>query len=187
MHEAPSIQTNRLLLRPWRPSDLEPFAAMNNDPRVREFFPSLLTREHSDSTVERTIDEFNKNGFGWWAVEVSGVAPFIGFIGLTYARFESHFTPCVEIGWRIAFEHWGRGYATEGAHAALSFGFDRLQFTEIVAFTAVDNERSRRVMDKLGMVHSLEDDFDHPNIDREHRLCRHVLYRLTRDRWNALK
>lgn len=187
LHAAPSLQTNRLTLRPWRESDIEPFAVMNADPRVMEFFPSIRTREQTRSTVERAVASFDKHGFGWWAVEVRGVAPFIGFIGLAYPGFESDFTPCVEVGWRIAFDHWGQGYATEGARAALSFGFDQRQFPEIVSFTAVDNQRSRRVMEKLGMTHAVTDDFDHPVIDRENRLCRHVLYRISRERWNEQK
>jgi RimJ/RimL family protein N-acetyltransferase len=157
---------------------------MNADPRVMEFFPSIRTREQTHSTVERAIASFDRHGFGWWAVEVPGAAPFIGFIGLAHPGFDSHFTPCVEVGWRLAFDHWGQGYATEGARAALSFGFDHLQFPEIVSFTAVDNHRSRRVMVKLGMTHSSTDDFDHPSIDPEHRLCWHVLYRMSREQWD---
>lgn len=126
-----------------------------------------------------------RRGFGLWAVEVTGGAPFIGFIGLAVPSFEARFTPCVELGYRLAFEHWGHGYATEGGRAALTHGFTTLQLREIVAMTAVENVRSRRVMQRLGMTHSPADDFDHPNIAVGHPLRRHVLYRLTEPRWSS--
>lgn len=131
-------------------------------------------------------DHFARHGYGPWAVEAvdgSGRAPFIGFIGLFRPPFEAHFTPCVEVGYRLAFEHWGRGYATEGARAALAFGFASLGLDEIVAMTAVANARSRHVMEKLGMTRDAADDFDHPNVPAGHPLRRHVLYRLTSARW----
>jgi len=123
-------------------------------------------------------DHFDRHGFGLWAAEVIGGAPFIGFIGLAIPSFEAHFTPCVEVGYRLAFEHWGNGYATEGARAALAFGFESTGLQEIVAMTAVGNARSRRVMEKLGMRRNPADDFDHPNIAGGHPLRRHLLYRL---------
>lgn len=119
---------------------------------------------------------FQEHGFGLWAVEIPGVATFAGFVGLSVPRFEAHFTPCVEIGWRLAAPYWGRGYATEGARAALEFGFDHLHLDQIVSFTVPDNVRSRRVMEKIGMTHDPADDFDHPNLPEGHRLRRHVLY-----------
>jgi RimJ/RimL family protein N-acetyltransferase len=127
----PEFQTDRLLLRGWRPSDLEPFAALNSDPLVMKYFPQLLSREESESFVGRVNAHFDQNGFGLWAVEVHCVAPFIGFVGLAIPRFEAHFTPCVEIGWRLAAEYWNRGYATEAARAVLTFGFDTLQLQSI--------------------------------------------------------
>jgi ribosomal-protein-alanine N-acetyltransferase len=172
------LRTNRLLLRRWRPDDLAPFAELNSDPRVMEHFPALLTREESDARAAGIQARFEERGFGLWAVEELGGAPFIGFIGLSVTPFEAHFTPCVEIGWRLAAAHWNRGYATEGAQAALDFGFGRLQLGEIVSFTAVQNVRSRRVMEKLGMTRAPEEDFDHPLLPEGHRLRRHVLYRL---------
>lgn len=187
LHDAPIVHTKRLILRPWRPSDLEPFAAMNADSRVMEFFPSILTREQSDSLVERIVEGFDRHGFGLWAVEAKGVAPFIGFVGLSVPSFQSHFTPCVEVGWRIAFDNWGRGYATEGAEGAITFGFEDRRVQEIVSFTATINQRSRRVMEKLGMVSFKEDVFDHPNVAVGDRLCQHVLYRLTKDQWKEQK
>lgn len=176
----PIISTPRLLLRPWRQEDLAPFAALNADPRVLEFLPKALSRAESDGTALRNADHFAKHGFGKWAVEVVGAAPFIGYVGLTAADFEAHFTPCVEIGWRLAFEHWGRGYATEAARAVFDFAFGPLAIDEIVSFTVPNNLRSRRVMERLGMTHDPTEDFDHPLLSPGHRLRRHVLYRLGR-------
>lgn len=173
------IQTDRLILREWQDDDLAPFAALNADDRVVEFLPGPLSREQSDAAAASIRDHFARQGFGRWAVEVPGVAPFIGFVGLSVPSFETHFTPCVEIGWRLAQEHWGRGYATEAARAALRFGFDELGLGEIVSFTVPDNLRSRAVMERIGMKHSPIDDFDHPILPAGHRLRRHVLYRMT--------
>jgi len=174
------LRTSRLLLRRWRLEDRDPFAAMNADPRVMEHFPAMLSRQESDARLERIEAHFEKHGFGLWAVEIPGVATFAGFIGVSIPGFEAHFTPCLEVGWRLAFEHWNRGYATEGARAALAFGFKSLQAEEIVSFTVPANVRSRRVMEKLGMTHSPRDDFDHPVLPESHPLRRHVLYRLSR-------
>jgi RimJ/RimL family protein N-acetyltransferase len=153
---------------------------MNADPRVREFFPSVLTYRESADSMESIREHFQRRGFGLWAVEVIGGAPFIGFIGLSVPSFAAPFMPCVELGYRLAFEHWGRGYATEGSRAGIEFGFATLGLPEIVAMTAVLNERSRRVMERLGMQRNPADDFDHPNIAVGHSLRPHVLYRLTR-------
>lgn len=174
------LRTQRLLLRRWRPEDLEPFASQNADPRVMEHFPAPLAREESDAAAARIEKHFDDRGFGMWAVEIPGVAPFAGLLGLAVPRFEAPFTPCVEIGWRLAAEHWGQGYATEGARAALAFAFESLQLDEVVSFTVPDNVRSRRVMEKLGMTHDPSRDFDHPLVPAGHRLCRHVFYRTTR-------
>jgi RimJ/RimL family protein N-acetyltransferase len=176
----PSIRTHRLHLRPWRDEDLPEFAAINADPRVMEFFPKPLDRDESDARVARIRDHFARHGFGLWAVEVPGVADFIGFVGLSVPDFEAHVTPCVEIGWRLARDHWGRGYATEAALASLDHGFRRLGLDEIVSFTVPANRRSRRVMERIGMTRSPADDFDHPNLPEGHPLRRHVLYRASR-------
>jgi RimJ/RimL family protein N-acetyltransferase len=178
MNASPEIRTERLLLRRWKPCDRVPFAALNADPRVNEFLPGPLTREQSDEFAMRIDANFGCHGFGLWAVEVRNVAPFVGFIGLAVPRFEAAFTPCVEIGWRLSADHWGRGYATEGAKAALAFGFKAIGLHEIVSFTAPDNVRSRRVMEKIGMEHVVAGDFDHPSLPENHRLRRHVLYRI---------
>jgi RimJ/RimL family protein N-acetyltransferase len=174
------IRTPRLLLRRWRETDLAPFAAMNADPRVVEHLPGPMTREASDAFVARIAANFVARGFDVFAVEIPGVAPMIGFVGLTVPRFESAFTPCVEIGWRVAPEHWGRGYATEAARASLEFGFTHLALDEIVSFTVPANVRSRRVMERIGMTHDPRDDFEHPALPEGHRLRPHVLYRIRR-------
>jgi RimJ/RimL family protein N-acetyltransferase len=175
---AAEILTERLLLRQWVPADREPFAALNADPLVMEHFPAPLSRADSDGLADRIEAKFRTQGFGFWAVEVPTVTPFAGFIGISVPSFETHFTPCVEIGWRLARTHWNMGYATEGAAAALRYAFGTLRLPQIVAFTAPGNSRSRRVMDKLGMRHDPADDFNHPWIPLGHPLCRHVLYRI---------
>jgi RimJ/RimL family protein N-acetyltransferase len=174
------FRTDRLLLRRWRPADGEPFAALNADPLVMKHFPSTLSRQESDAMVERIETKFEQQGFGMWAVEVPHVAPFVGFVGLNIPSFNAHFTPCVEIGWRLAAGYWNRGYATEAARAVLKAGFDVFQLEEIVAFTVPANLPSRRVMEKIGMSHDETDDFGHPSLPDEHPLKRHVLYRISR-------
>jgi len=174
------LRTDRLWLRRWLASDRPAFARLNADPRVVEFFPGPLSRSESDARVDRIEAHFQEHGFGLWAVEIPGISRFAGFIGLSIPRFEAPFTPCIEIGWRLDAGHWNQGYATEGARAALAFGFRWLQVEEIVSFTVPGNVRSRRVMEKLGMTHSARDDFDHPLLPEGHPLRRHVLYRLGR-------
>lgn len=178
----PTLRTERLVLRPWREADLEPFAALNADPEVMRFFPATLDREGSDVMAERIAAQFAEAGFGLWAVEVPGVAPFIGFVGLALQTFPAHFTPAVEVGWRLAREHWGRGYAPEGGRAAVEYGFDVLGLDEIVSMTIPDNTPSQRVMQKLGMTRDPADDFDKPS-RTDDQLRRHVLYRLRRADW----
>jgi RimJ/RimL family protein N-acetyltransferase len=172
------LTTPRLVLRRWRAGDRAPFAALNADPAVMEFFPALLSEAESDALADVLDAAIAARGFGFWAVEAPGVAPFIGFVGLSVPPFAAPFTPCVEIGWRLARPYWGRGFATEAARAALAFGFDRLGLGEIVAFTVPGNLRSRRVMERLGMTRRAEDDFDHPLLPPGHALRRHVLYRM---------
>jgi RimJ/RimL family protein N-acetyltransferase len=172
------LTTERLILRRWRPADWQPFAALNADVRVMEYFPGVLSRAESDALAGRIDEHFDRHGFGLWAVEVPGVTAFAGFVGLSIPRFVAHFTPCVEVGWRLGEEYWGRGYATEGARAALAFGFGELGLREIVSFTVPENFRSRRVMDKIGMTRDPADDFDHPGVASRPR---HVLYRLARE------
>ena len=177
------LRTSRLVLRRWRDSDREPFAALNADPEVMEHFPGTLAREQSDAAVQRIEDHFRRKGFGLWAVEVVDGAPFIGFTGLVTVPFFAPFTPAVEVGWRLARAHWGHGYASEAAAEALRFGFEEARLREIVSFTIPANVRSRRVMERLGMHHDPADDFDNPRIPTGHPMSRHVLYRLTADEW----
>jgi RimJ/RimL family protein N-acetyltransferase len=174
------LRTSRLVLRQWREADFAPFASLNADPEVMRYFPAALTREQSDALAERERSLITGRGWGLWAVEVVRGAPFIGFVGLAEPRFEAHFTPAVEVGWRLAHEHWGRGYATEAASAALAFGFDKGGLEEIVSFTSVINERSRKVMERIGMTHDPAEDFDHPLLPHDDPLRRHVLYRTLR-------
>jgi RimJ/RimL family protein N-acetyltransferase len=178
---AGELRTQRLMLRSWRQEDREPFARMNADPRVMEFFPAPLSRQESDALVDRAIAHFAERGFGPWAVELRDPGEFIGFIGLSVPRFEAAFTPCIEIGWRLAAEHWGKGLATEGARTVLESAFGQLGLPEIVSFTTEPNLRSRRVMEKLGMTRDPDEDFEHPSIAEGHPLRRHVLYRLRRE------
>ena len=173
-----TLTTERLILRPWRESDLEPFAALNADPQVMRFFPNRLDRDASDAMARRLGARVDENGWGLWAAEVKDLAPFIGFIGLQPIPFDAHFTPAVEVGWRLAKRGWRKGYATEAATAVVAFGFGELGLDEIVSFTFVGNERSRGVMERLGMTHDPADDFDHPLLPEGDPLRHHVLYRL---------
>jgi ribosomal-protein-alanine N-acetyltransferase len=172
------LETERLLLRRWQDSDREPFAAMNADPRVMEFFPGCLTREESDQLIDDIESHFDNRGFGLFATELKAEHSLIGFIGLHVASFQAHFTPCVEIGWRIAVPYWGKGLATEGSREVIRYAFEWLRLESLVSFTVPENVASRRLMEKLGMTHDPAEDFDHPRLPPGHRLRRHVLYRL---------
>jgi ribosomal-protein-alanine N-acetyltransferase len=172
------IETARLILRPWRDSDLVPFAEQNADPVVMRYLVGPLTRRQSDDYVARAVKHLTETGYGKWAVEAPGVAPFIGAVGLSRVKFEASFTPAVEVAWRLNRAYWGRGYATEAARAAIEDGFTRIGLTEIVAFTTLGNTQSQRVMQRLGMTRTIE--FDHPAVAEDSPLRRHVLYRLPR-------
>jgi RimJ/RimL family protein N-acetyltransferase len=173
-------QTERLLLRKWRDSDRQPFSALNADPRVMEFMPAPLSREESDRFADRIESHFRQYGFGLYAAELREDHAFIGYVGLAIPTFSAHFTPCVEIGWRLSADHWGRGLATEGARAVTRHAFENLGLHEVVSFTVPTNVRSRRVMEKLGMIRDAAEDFDHPNLAEGHVFRRHVLYRIRR-------
>ena len=174
------MTTERLILRRWTESDREPFACLNADPRVMEFMPGVLSREESDQFVDRIAAHFREHGFGLYAAELRSQRCFIGFIGISVPTFQAKFTPCVEIGWRLAAEYWGKGLATEGGRAVLKYSFETLGLDEIVSFTAQINLKSQRVMEKLGMKRDPAEDFDHPRLPAGHRLRRHVLYRVRR-------
>jgi RimJ/RimL family protein N-acetyltransferase len=184
MPEVPTLHTARLFLRAWRDEDLSRLAELNADPRVMEFMAARLAHDESAAMLERMRAHWGRHGFGLWAVEVADSAAFAGFVGLSVPRFSARFTPCVEVGWRLAATFWGRGYATEGARAALEFGFRTRGLDAIVSFTTTTNQRSIRVMQRLGMAHDPADDFDHPLLEPGHPLLRHVLYRLARTDWD---
>lgn len=179
------LTTDRLLLRHWRESDREPFAALNANPAVMEHFPAPMTRAQSDELADRIGPALAERGWGLWALEVRATGEFIGFTGLSVPRFEAHFVPAVEVGWRLAKGAWGNGYATEAARAALAYGFGPAGLDEIVSFTSAPNERSQQVMRRIGMTHDQADDFDHPSVPSGHRLQPHVLYRINRAQWEA--
>jgi ribosomal-protein-alanine N-acetyltransferase len=183
--EGRELRTERLRLRRWLRSDRDPFAVLNADPDVMEFYPAPLTRAQSDAMVQRIEAGFDRLEYGLWAVEVSATGTFVGYVGLAPATFEAHFTPAVEVGWRLDRSHWGHGYATEAAQAAVADGFERIGLAEIVSFTAVVNHRSERVMQKIGMTRDPGEDFDHPSLDRGHPLRRHLLYRLPKPEGTA--
>jgi RimJ/RimL family protein N-acetyltransferase len=181
----PALTTKRLILRQWRDSDRESFRRMNADAAVMEFMPKRLTEEESDLLADRIQKQMSERGLGLFAAELRETGSFMGFVGLSVPAFEAHFTPCVEIGWRLAREFWGSGYATEGASAVLRLAFISLELPEVVSFTAALNQRSRRVMERLGMVRNPKDDFDHPLLSAADPLRPHVLYRLARAKWSS--
>ena len=181
----PVLRTERLVLREWRDADLDPLARLNGDPAVMEHFPAPMTFEESRHLVATVRRRWHQDGVGWWALELLATGEFIGFVGLARPRFEAPFMPAVEVGWRIAREHWGNGYAPEGARAALRYGFEELALDQIVSFTVPANVSSRRVMEKIGMQHDPTGDFEHPALEPGDRLRPHVLYRLAAVRWRA--
>jgi RimJ/RimL family protein N-acetyltransferase len=182
------LTTIRLRLRLFRDEDLPPFAALNSDPQMMQYMPRILDHRESDAFDERIRQHHVRYGFGLFAIELPGIADFIGFTGLSVPSFQAHFTPCVEIAWRLARDYWGFGYATEAACAARDYGFAQLGFKEIVSFTVPANQRSRKVMERVGMTHSPEDDFEHPRLPLNHPLRQHVLHRLARPVfWNQIR
>lgn len=181
--ELPYLTTSRLKLRQWESSDFIPFAKLNADPVTMKYFPSTLTTEQSDALIRRFQDYIAQNHFGAWAVELRESGEFIGMTGLATPRFEAHFTPCIEIGWRFAKEYWGNGYATEAAKAAIDYGFSVLSLDEIVAFTTEEHHPSRKVMSRIGMTQDIKGSFIHPDdllSESPHEL---VLYRIKKDDW----
>lgn len=180
------LRTPRLLLRQWKQSDLEPFAKMNADPIVMEHFLSARTFEESKAFVERITECFNTKGFGLFAIELTDTGEFVGFVGLWPSQFDAHFTPCLEIGWRLAKEHWGKGYAPEGARRVLQFAFEELKLDEIFSWCSTTNKNSMRVMEKIGLLRDFDNDFDYPICPEGHRLRRHVLYRLKASEFVAI-
>ncbi|MEV0229180.1 GNAT family N-acetyltransferase [Nonomuraea sp. NPDC050786] len=170
--------TQRLIMRRWRDEDREPFAAMNADPEVMEHFPALLTRAESDHFVDRIEEEFDRHGYGLWALEVRESGSFIGFTGLIWQTFDQPFLPAWEVGWRLARPAWGHGYATEAAREAVRYAFDEAGLDEIISMTAKRNTRSQAVMKRLGMTRLA--DFNHTRLAPDSPLYPHVVYHLKR-------
>ncbi|MFW2146872.1 GNAT family N-acetyltransferase [Acinetobacter sp. TY1] len=170
------LETERLKLRAWQESDLQPFAELNADKDVMHYFPSVLTREQSDNLADKFQHLILDHGWGFWAVELKATGQFIGFTGLNIQPEQFIFSPCVEIGWRFAKQYWHQGYATEAAKACLKFAFETLQLKEVVSFTAVHNTASEHVMQRLGMQAMFE--FNHPALTQESPLSRHILYKI---------
>ena len=171
------LQTSRLILRNWKQNDIEPFAILNSDPRVCEFLPNVLSQEETLTSIIKIQSHFKKHAFGLFAVELISTKTFIGFVGLKYFSFDSHFTPSVELAWRLSWKNWGQGLATEAAQKVTQYGFETLGLPEILAITAKNNQRSRRVMEKLGMFTNEDENFLHPQLEYSHPLAEHVLYR----------
>jgi RimJ/RimL family protein N-acetyltransferase len=172
------LSTDRLILRRWCAGDREPFARMNADPQVMEFYPARLSPAESNALIDRAEAHFERHGFGPYATELRATGECIGYVALAVPSFEAHFTPCVEIGWRLAAAHWGRGLASEGARALVDHAFKNLNLSALVSFTVPANLRSLRVMEKLGMTRDPHEDFDHPSLPAGHPMRKHVLYRL---------
>jgi RimJ/RimL family protein N-acetyltransferase len=178
-------RTARLILRRFRDADRPAFAALNADPSVMAYFPRTLTPAESDALIERMDSQFDRLGFGPWALELVSSGDVIGFTGLFVPGFEAHFTPAVEVGWRLAAPAWGHGYASEAGRASLALAFDEIGLDEVVSFTSALNTRSESVMRRLGMTREPTDDFLHPRLAPEHRLAPHVLYRMAREAWSS--
>lgn len=179
------LKTKRLVLRTWQESDVSKMYEINQDLKVMEYFPSLKSLEETERFIEGAKKHLKTHGYTLYAVDVKGGESGIGFIGLSIADFKAHFTPATEIGWRLSSKHWGQGLATEGAKAVLKYAFNKLYLSEVVTFTAEQNRRSRRVMEKIGLQHETSDDFDHPSLNEDSPLRRHVLYRLSQPSYLA--
>jgi RimJ/RimL family protein N-acetyltransferase len=177
------LQTERLIMRTWRDTDIDPFTAICSDPAVMEFFPKLQARDECAASLERVNARIASDGFGFWALEHAG--ELLGFCGISRVTFDAHFTPAVEVGWRLRRDAWGHGFATEAARAAMAFGWD-LGLEQIVAFLVPSNRRSAAVAERIGMTRDLAGDFDHPNVPAGtisvggHDNRRHALYRSKR-------
>ncbi|MEE9452670.1 MAG: GNAT family N-acetyltransferase [Gammaproteobacteria bacterium] len=174
------LETERLILRTWRASDLEPMCKINQDPKVMAYFPGLQDRATTKQFIDKVTAHYQKNNYALYATQLKSTHEFIGFIGLDRVNFSAHFTPAIEIGWRLSSKHWNKGYATEGAKAVLHYAFTTLDIPEIISFTVTGNTPSRRVMEKIGLSHNVSDDFAHPKLGDDSPLQQHVLYRLTK-------
>ena len=178
------LRTPRVLLRQWKDSDFDTWATMNADPQVRRFFPSTLTHADAQAEADRIRGAIAQRGWGMWALEVPGVHPFAGFVGLNLPGYEAPWMPAVEIGWRLAPSAWHQGYATEGALAALEFAFTQLELPQVVAMSVPGNTPSHQVMERIGMVRDEAADFDHPRVPADSPLKRHILHRIAPEQWH---
>jgi RimJ/RimL family protein N-acetyltransferase len=181
-----TLETERLLLRPWHDADRAPFAAMGHDPRVMAHFPALVSEAESNAMIDRARAATAERGFSVWPVELKESGEFIGFVGLAVPAAHFAFSPCVEIGWRLAHAHWGHGYASEAARAWLAWSFTERKLDEIVSFTSLPNTPSQAVMERIGMVRDA-DTFEHPRVEAGHPLRTHCLYRMGRARWESVR
>jgi len=181
------LETDRLVLRTFEERDIDAMALIDQDPKVREFLLGTADREKTAAGVRKIIRHYDDHGFSLYAVELKSTHEMIGWCGLMIPSFEAHFTPAVEIGWRLSSNQWHHGYATEAATAVLKYAFENLKLKEVVSFTAAGNIKSRRVMEKIGLEHNPDDDFDHPKIEKSHPLCRHVLYRISKDEYDETR
>lgn len=184
LNENDRLHSSLLTLRQWQASDLAYFATLNNDPKVMAFFPAQLKEEQSNQLAQGLADLIDQKGWGFWALELNRTGEFIGFVGLNAIDNDSAIpnAPFVEIGWRIASEHWGKGYAPEAAQLALSYAFEALKLDAVYSFTSLLNKPSQRVMQKIVMFNTGQD-FDHPKLIEGHRLRRHCLYKITLEDW----
>jgi RimJ/RimL family protein N-acetyltransferase len=174
------LSTERLLLRSWNEVDINSYYKINQDPKVIEFLPSSLSIAQVKNFIDYANRQQEEKNYTLWAVEHKEDSKLIGFIGLNYTDFAAYFTPAVEIGWRLSSKYWNKGYATEGAEVSLKFAFDKLNLKEIISFTAMNNLRSRRVMEKIGLNYVVNGDFNIPSLPVEHKLSKHVLYKLSK-------
>lgn len=179
------LRTPRVLLRQWKDSDSDAWAAMNADPQVRRYFPGVLNRTEAQGEADRIRAAIAQRGWGMWALEIPGVHPFAGFVGLNLPGFEAPWMPAVEVGWRLAANTWHQGYASEGARAALDFAFTQLDLPQVVAMSVPTNAPSHAVMQRIGMLRDTAGDFDHPRVPNDSPLKRHLLHRISQAQWQA--
>lgn len=182
MTEIFELKTERLLLRQWQTDDLEHFAQLNADPEVMQYLPAILDKKQSDMLAEKIVERIHDNGWGFWAVEIIKQKSFAGFVGLNRPTYALPVNPCVEIGWRLARQHWGKGYATEAARASMDFAFKQLDLDNLYAFTSIHNNKSSAVMQRLNMTNQ-NTNFIHPMVPEEGLYKEHVLYKISKQHW----
>ena len=180
------LETERLVLRTFQEDDADTMISINQDKKVMQFFPSAPDEEETIAFIDKVIVHQEQYGFSLYAVEIKKTGEMIGFVGLFTATFKAHFTPATEIGWRLSSKYWNQGYATEAAKAVLDYAFNERKLDEVVSFTSMLNKPSIRIMQKIGLHTSSEDDFDNPNVPADSPLVKHVLYKLKRSEYLSL-